>query len=90
MVQNCLLWQLCGALFRAKHFFIANSLQDDVEPLVPLGVISRNQPRLNCHGNYRQGFSQDLELGVQKYKFWGELGFQFCFIPLHYTQQYGY
>ena len=33
-----------------------------------------------------QGFSQDFWIGRLKIHIWGELGVQFLFIPLHYTQ----
>ena len=34
----------------------------------------------------QQGFSQDFRIGYPKI-IWGELGVQFFFIPLHYTQK---
>ena len=37
-----------------------------------------------------QGFSQYSRIGCPKIHIWGELGVQFFFIPLHYTQKYGY
>ena len=34
-----------------------------------------------------QGYSQDFRIGCPKIHVCGELGVQFCFIPLHYTQK---
>ena len=34
-----------------------------------------------------QGFSQDFRIGCSKIHVWGELGVQFSFTPLHYTQK---
>ena len=34
-----------------------------------------------------QGFSQDFRIGCPKRHIWGELGVQFLFNPLHYTQK---
>ena len=34
-----------------------------------------------------QGFSQDFRIGCPKIHIWDDLGVQFLFIPLHYTQK---
>ena len=41
--------------------------------------------RGECLAN--QGFSQDFRIRCPKIHIWGELGVQFLFIPLHYTQK---